>query len=80
MMKHLVWHLELVMRMRTTELGICSMHCLQEPVQQCHLWKMVMHIPSLCLSPTGINDWICHCLKFSQEIMQQIVFIILSRM
>ena len=54
--------------------GIYSIHFLQNPVHQCHLWKIVNHIPS------GIKDWISHCLKFSQGIMQQIVFIILSRM
>ena len=47
---------------------------------QFHLWRMVIHIQSLCLSPTGIKDWISYYLKFSQRIMQQIVFIILSRM
>ena len=54
--------------------------CLQEPVHQCHLWKMVMHTPSSCSSLTGIKDWISHCPIFSQGIMQQIVFIILNRM
>ena len=41
---------------------------------------MVMHIPSSSLSLTGVKDWISHCPKFSQGIMQQIVFIILSQM
>ena len=60
--------------------GILSIHCLQKPVHQCHFWKMVMHIPSSCSSLTGIKDWLSPCPKFSQGIMQQIVFIILSRM
>ena len=77
---YIFWHLELVVEMKTTELGIHSIHCLQKPVCQCDLWKMVMHIPSLCLSLTGVKDWISHCPKFSQGIMQQIVFIILSQM
>ena len=28
-----------------------------KPVHQCHLCGMVIHIPSLCLSLTGIKDW-----------------------
>ena len=71
MMKHIFWHLELMVEMKTTELGIYSIHCLQKPVHQCHLW-----VPSLCLSLTGIRDWISHCPKFSKGIMQQIVFIL----
>ena len=80
MTKHTFWHLELVVEMKTTELGIYSIHCLQKPVHQCHLWEIVMCIPSFCLSLTGIKDWISHCLKFLQGIMLQIVFIILIRM
>ena len=30
--------------MKTTELGICSTNCLQQPVHQCHQWRMVIHI------------------------------------
>ena len=80
MMKHIFWHLESVVEMKTTELGICSIRCLQKPVHQCHLWRMFIHIPSLCLSLTGIKDLISNCPKIPQGIMQQIVFIILSRM
>ena len=78
-MKHIFWHLELVVEMKTTELGIHSTNCLQWVVHLCHQWSMVIHIQSLCLSQTGIKDWISLNGKFSQEIMQQIVFIILSR-
>ena len=70
----------LALEMKTTEHGIHSIHCLQQLVHQCQLWKIVIHIQSLCLSLTGIKDWISDYPKFSQGIMQQIVFIILSRM
>ena len=78
MTKHIFEHLELVVEMKTTQLGIYSIQCLQKPVCH-HLWRMVIHIPSLCLSLTGLKDWISHYVKFPQGIMQQIVFIVLSR-
>ena len=80
MMKHIFWHLGLVLVMKTTELGIHSTNCLQQPVHLCHQWRMVIHIQSFCSPQTGIKDKISQYLKFSHEIMQQIVFIILSRM
>ena len=57
-----------------------STNCVQWLVHIHHQWRMVIHIQSLCLSQAGIKDWISLNWKFSQEIMQQVVFIILSRM
>ena len=78
-MKHIFWNLGLVVEMKTTELGLNSTNCLQQPVHLCHQWRMVIHIQSLCSSQTGIKGLD----KSLSEILPRnhaIVFIILSRM
>ena len=47
-----------------TKVGIPSTTCLQWLVHLCHWWRMVIHIHSLCLSQTGIKDWISPWQRF----------------
>ena len=80
MMEHILWHLELVVEMKIIEHGMHSTTYLQWLVLLCHLWRMIIFIQSSCLSWTGTKDWISPWQRFSQVIIQQIVFIILNKM